>query len=90
MVQEPASLGGVNCGLLESLFTTTPMVRRHATDKNSVVVSEKSAMRAYREVLLRKDLRLSVGESANELSSDVSLTSVESYFESNNVLLFAV
>ena len=54
------------------------------TDKNSVDASEESAMRANREVLLRKDLRLPVGESANELSSDVSC------FESNEMLLFAV
>ncbi len=56
----------------------------------SVVTSEESAMRSYRDVLLRKDLRLLVGESANELSSDVSLTSIESYFGSNDMLLFAV
>ena len=58
-------------------------------DKTSVVASEESAMRSYRDVLLRKDLRLLVGESANELSSDVSLTSLESYL-SNALLLFAV
>ena len=58
-------------------------------DKTSVVASEESAMRSYRNVLLRKDLRLLVGESANELSSDVSLTSIESYL-SNDLLLFAV
>ena len=58
-------------------------------DKTSVVASEESAMRSYRDVLLRKDLRLLVGESANELSSDVSLTSIESYL-SNDLLLFAV
>ena len=31
-----------------------------------------------------------VGESANELSSDVSLTSIEPYFGGNDMLHFAV
>ena len=60
------------------------------TDKTSVVGSEESGMRSCRDVLLRKDLRLFVGESAKELSSDVSLTSIKVYFESNDMLLFAV
>ena len=59
-------------------------------DKTSVAESEESAMRSNRDVLLRKDLRLLVGESANELSNDVSLTSTKSCFESNYMLLFTV
>ena len=60
------------------------------TDKTSVVGSKESGIRSHRDVLLRKDLRLFVGESANELSSDVPLTSIESYFESNDMQLFAI
>ena len=60
------------------------------TDKTSVVGSKESGMRYHRDVLLRKDFRLFVGESANELSSDVPLTSIKIYFESNDMLLFAV
>ncbi len=60
------------------------------TAKSSVLASEESAMRSYIYVLLRKDLRPLVGESANELSNDVSLTSIESYFGSNDMLPFAV
>ena len=50
----------------------------------------RGTIRSYRDVLLRKDLRPLVDESANELSSDVSLTFIESYFGSNDMLPFAV
>lgn len=60
------------------------------TDNTSVVGSEESAMRSYKDILLRMDLRLLVSESANELSSDVPLTSIKSCFESNDMLHFAV